>query len=756
MTTAHRPRPAARPVEGDPPRRADVFVIFGITGDLAKVMTFRSLYRLERRGLLRLPDRRRRGRRLDRRRPARARARVHRGHRRDGRRGGVRPLRGAAVLRRRRLRRRGDVRARRRGDRRRATTPGLLPRDPAVPVRHGDQGPRRGGADRGRARRRREAVRPRPRLGPRARRRDPPATSTSRSSTGSTTSSGRWASARSSTCASPTRCSSRSGTATTSRRPDHDGRELRRRRPRPLLRPGRRAARRRRQPPHAGRRRGRDGGRRGRRRRRRSRTRCTRSSARCPPADPAHYVRGQYDGYRDIDGVAPDSTTETYAALRLEIDNWRWVGRAVLHPHRQVPAGHADRGAARLRAPAAARLPRPARTRAGARPARRQARPDDRRPPARRRPARADAAEPEQITLDMEFAEEGGEGPTPYEVLLHAAMRGDATRFTRQDGVEETWRIMQPLLDAPPPVHPVRARARGGPAEADGLLAGYGRWHEPVGGVMTAVDEPRTAPRPRAPPRRRRSRRSPTTRSSRTATPGALVAPDGAIDWLCVPRFDSPSVFGTLLDRQAGLLPARRRSASTSRPRATTSRARTCWSRPGTTPSGWVVVRDALTMGPRRGEDTITPHTRPPTDDDAEHMLVRTVECLEGSVEIELVCEPVFDYGRDAGRVDARRRRPPRRRRDRRRRDASGCRPTWRSASRATASAPATSLHEGERLYCALSWAEGLAAPADVDDAAGTARRRRRASGAAGSAGRASPTTAGASRSSARRWRSRA
>ena len=64
------------------------------------------------------------------------------------------------------------------------------------------------------------------------------------------------------------------------------------------------------------------------------------------------------------------------------------------------------------------------------------------------------------------------------------------------------------------------------------------------------------------------------------------------------------------------------------------------------TPSGWVVVRDALTMGPREHEDTVTPHTRPPADDDADHMLVRTVECLEGRVEIELVCEPVFDYGR--------------------------------------------------------------------------------------------------------------
>src|SRR5207244_12524831 len=68
----------------------------------------------------------------------------------------------------------------------------------------------------------------------------------------------------------------------------------------------------------------------------------------------------------------------------------------------------------------------------------------------------------------------------------------------------------------------------------------------------------------------------------------------------------------------------------------------TTWHVAGT----WVEVRDALTLGPRRTEDSVTPHTRPPADDDAEHLLVRTVECLEGSVEVELVCEPVFDYGR--------------------------------------------------------------------------------------------------------------
>jgi glucose-6-phosphate 1-dehydrogenase len=78
----------------------------------------------------------------------------------------------------------------------------------------------------------------------------------------------------------------------------------------------------------------------------------------------------------------------------------------------------------------------------------------------------------------MEFAEEGGEGPTPYEVLLHAAMVGQIMRFTRQDGVEETWRIMQPLLDAPPPVHSY-APGSWGPSAADELTAQSGGWHQP-------------------------------------------------------------------------------------------------------------------------------------------------------------------------------------------------------------------------------------------------------------------------------------
>jgi Domain of unknown function (DUF5911) len=106
---------------------------------------------------------------------------------------------------------------------------------------------------------------------------------------------------------------------------------------------------------------------------------------------------------------------------------------------------------------------------------------------------------------------------------------------------------------------------------------------------------------------------------------GALVAADGAIDWLCAPSFDAPSVFGSLLDREAGFF--RFAPFGISHPTARayipgTNVLETTWK----TPNGWIVVRDALTMGARDHEDQITPHTRPPADDDADHELVRTVE----------------------------------------------------------------------------------------------------------------------------------
>ncbi|WP_053207222.1 glycoside hydrolase family 15 protein [Jiangella muralis] len=198
---------------------------------------------------------------------------------------------------------------------------------------------------------------------------------------------------------------------------------------------------------------------------------------------------------------------------------------------------------------------------------------------------------------------------------------------------------------------------------------------------------------------------------------GALVAPDGSVDWLCLPAFDGPSVFGNLLDRGAGSF--RWGPYGINVPTARyyvpgTNVLETTWHTPG----GWVRIRDALVMGPRRGADIVTPHTRPPTDDDAEHLLVRTAECLDGEVEIEAVCEAVFDYGRelatwtvvdaDDGAHAA---------------DAAGTGQTIRLSTDLSIGIEGGSararhvLRKGERAWCALSWSHDLAAPESDDDA---------------------------------------
>jgi glucose-6-phosphate 1-dehydrogenase len=193
-------------------------------------------------------------------------------------------------------------------------------------------------------------------------------------------------------------------------------------------------------------------------------------------ADPAHYVRGQYDGYLDIDGVAADSTTETYAALRLEIDNWRWSGVPFfIRTGKRLPATQTElrtvfKHPPRLGFVTFDRRPEPDQLVIKLDPTTGVQLLLDAR--------RGDVDHAEAITLDLEFAEQGGEGATPYEVLLHAALEGESSRFKRQDVVEENWRIMQPLLDAPPPVHSY-APGTWGPAAADRLVAGHGRWHGP-------------------------------------------------------------------------------------------------------------------------------------------------------------------------------------------------------------------------------------------------------------------------------------
>jgi glucose-6-phosphate 1-dehydrogenase len=195
-----------------------------------------------------------------------------------------------------------------------------------------------------------------------------------------------------------------------------------------------------------------------------------------PAADPAQYVRGQFDGYLDVDGVAGASTTETYAALRLEIENWRWAGvpffvrtgkcLAATQTELRLVFKHAPRlGFAVL-----------------------EQRPEPNQLVIKLDPStgvrivldarRADARVAAPIPFDVELAEVGGEGATPYEVLLEAAMTGDTSRFPRQDQIEETWRIMQPLLDAPPPVHIYRPGSWG-PEAADALVADHGGWRTP-------------------------------------------------------------------------------------------------------------------------------------------------------------------------------------------------------------------------------------------------------------------------------------
>ncbi len=194
-------------------------------------------------------------------------------------------------------------------------------------------------------------------------------------------------------------------------------------------------------------------------------------------AKPEHLVRGQYAGYREIAGVAADSDTETFVALRLEVDNWRWAGVPFfIRTGKRLPVRQTELRLV-FKHPPRVHFVSPSH-----------------RPPQRDQIVfridpgtgirmaldahRADQGGPSAIDLDMEFAAEGGEDPTPYEVLLHAALIGDSTHFTRQDGVEESWRVVEPLLDAPPPVHSYEP-GTWGPHEADTVVAGLGSWYEP-------------------------------------------------------------------------------------------------------------------------------------------------------------------------------------------------------------------------------------------------------------------------------------
>ncbi len=194
-------------------------------------------------------------------------------------------------------------------------------------------------------------------------------------------------------------------------------------------------------------------------------------------ADPEKYIRGQYDGYLGTAGVAHDSQTETYCAMRLEIDNWRWSGVPFfIRAGKAMPATVTEVRIVFDTTPwlgfVAKSAPRPDPNelvlRIGPKPGSSLV----------MQSKDPDKAALRRVHLDLDFSEQGGEGPIAYEVLLLAAMNGDSSHFARQDALEETWRVVEPLIDSPPPV--IRyEKGSWGPEEADGLVRQYRGWRDP-------------------------------------------------------------------------------------------------------------------------------------------------------------------------------------------------------------------------------------------------------------------------------------
>src|SRR5918992_223524 len=197
----------------------------------------------------------------------------------------------------------------------------------------------------------------------------------------------------------------------------------------------------------------------------------------------------------------------------------------------------------------------------------------------------------------------------------------------------------------------------------------------------------------------------------------ALVAPSGNIEWMCLPRFDAPSIFGAMLDREAGgflLAPLDHKVPNGRRYIPGTNILETTWG----TKTGWVIVRDVLLIGPwRHTDERSKTYRRSPTDYDAEHVLLRTLRCVNGTVEIHLECEPVLGYGQEqvawtytgpgyheaVARADGN--------------DAELVLTTDLNlgfeASRARAR---RTMRDGDPAYCALTW-NGARAPQTYEDA---------------------------------------
>jgi glucose-6-phosphate 1-dehydrogenase len=193
-----------------------------------------------------------------------------------------------------------------------------------------------------------------------------------------------------------------------------------------------------------------------------------------PEVDPARCVRGQYRGYTDVDGVAKRSATETFVALRVEIDNWRWAGVPIfLRAGKALAERVTEVRLFTHRVPSLAFLPD-----------RRRAEPNqivlriDPDPGLRLQLTAIDGNRWRDLHLDSSFMQDLGEPLTPYERLLHGGLTGDHQLFAREDGIEETWRIVQPLLDNPGKIHRYEPGSWG-PDAARELLRGHRGWQQP-------------------------------------------------------------------------------------------------------------------------------------------------------------------------------------------------------------------------------------------------------------------------------------
>ena len=194
-----------------------------------------------------------------------------------------------------------------------------------------------------------------------------------------------------------------------------------------------------------------------------------------PDADPSRYVRGQYEGYRGIKGVAPDSNTETYVALKLEIDDWRWAGVPFfIRAGKSMPVEATE---------VRVIFQEPPRLGIGGRMI-----PDPDELVMRIKPepgaelcllAKKGGAEAlQRVHLDLLFEDQVGDQPAPYERLLLDALRGSTELFPNEDAIEETWRIVQPLLEVDSEPDPYKP-GTWGPHRASELLHGHGGWRRP-------------------------------------------------------------------------------------------------------------------------------------------------------------------------------------------------------------------------------------------------------------------------------------